>query len=238
MLYLLVQVNEGVKCIIPERIMSIESTYKFFELFDLTMLGQYNDRERNSYDRLYNEIIKLFKVQHVGWVGGLHKTIGKAFVNRLASALWYVDPHLSTLSARLYHLPALFTQLKTYQDSKSYNEYYHTSHHKKNLLSQQKLAHLSSSLKISISQPWASSNRWNQVMPAVLSFIEILKKYSNYLIATTSSMNELHYSNESAHSPGNNSTMYRVSACKLHKLKDNYVQLDDLLFEKSVYEHI
>ncbi|CAG8644223.1 14907_t:CDS:2, partial [Dentiscutata erythropus] len=298
-------VNEGVKCIIPERIMSIESTCKFFELFDLTTLGQYDNREsegwrevdnglegdlrmlevlgfmqvkfclasntnldtsvsiqdkpdafsilmansrqpllprhcneRNNYDRLYNEIIELFKAQQVGWTGGLHETIGKAFVNRIATALWYIDPHLSTLSARSYHLPALFAQLKTYQDGKSYDEYYYTGHHKKNPLSQQKLVHLSSSLEISISQPWASSDRWNQVMPAVLSLIEILKKYSDYLIATTASMNELHHSNESARSPGNNSTMYRVSACEPHQLKDEYVQLDDLLSEKSFYEHI
>ncbi|CAG8737250.1 13869_t:CDS:1, partial [Racocetra fulgida] len=307
-------VNEGVKCIIPERIMSIESTCKFFELFDLTTLGQYDNREvkvfirreksegwrevdngldgdlrmlevlgfmqvkfclasntnldtsvsiqdkpdafsilmansrqpllprhcneRNNYDRLYNEIIELFKAQQVGWTGGLHETIGKAFVNRIATALWYIDPHLSTLSACLYHLPALFAQLKTYQDGKSYDEYYYTGHHKKNPLSQQKLVHLSSSLEISISQPWASSDRWNQVMSAVLSLIEILKKYSDYLIATTASMNELHHSNESAHSPGNNSTMYRVSACEPHQLKDEYVQLDDLLSEKSFYEHI
>ncbi|CAG8637593.1 6597_t:CDS:2, partial [Scutellospora calospora] len=60
-------------------------------------------------------------------------------------------------------------------------------------------------------------------MPAVLSLIEILKKYSDYLIATTASMNELHHSNESARSPGNN---------------NEYVQLDDLLSEKSFYEHI
>ncbi|CAG8621658.1 25122_t:CDS:2 [Dentiscutata erythropus] len=319
MLYLLVQVNEGAKCVIPERIMSIKSkSNRFSDLFDITTLGQYDDRkvevfirreksegwqevdnglngdlkmlevlgfmqvkfclvpvvnldtldltqnelgveidaftilmrnskepllpqrctERNNYSRLYNEIIKLFQAQKVGWTNGLHETMGKTFINRLTSALWYIDPHLSTLSARSYHLPALFTQLKTYQDGKSYNEFYYTGHHKKDQLSQQKLAHLSSSLEISISQPWASSNKWSQVMPAVLSLIEILKKYSNYLIAATVSMNELHHSNESARSPENDSTMYQVSACEPYQLKDEYSQLDDLLFEKSFYEHV
>ncbi|CAG8806197.1 6164_t:CDS:2 [Gigaspora margarita] len=264
MLYLLVQVNEAVKYIIPERIMSIKSTCKFFELFDLTTLGQYDEREvkvfirqeksegwrevdngldgdlkmlevldafsilmsnsiqpllpchcneHNNYNRLYNKIIELFKVQQVEWTGGLHETIEKVFINRLATTLWYIDPHFSTLSARLYYLPPLFAQLKTYQDKS---------------LSQQKLAHLSSSFEISISQPWASSNRWNQVIPAVLSLIEILKKYSDYLIATIASMNELHHSNESA----------RISACEPHQLKDEYVQLDNLLSEKSFYKHI
>ncbi|RIB08543.1 hypothetical protein C2G38_2211423 [Gigaspora rosea] len=194
--------------------------------------------EHNNYHRLYNEIIELFEAQKVGWTCGSHDTLGKEFVNRLTSALWYIDPHISTLRARSYHLPVLFTQLKTYQNGKSYDEFYYTSHHKKRQLSQQRLAHLSSSLEISISQPWAISDRWCQVIPEVLSLIEILKKYSYYLITTTASMNELHYSNESARSPGNNSTMYQVSACEPHQLKDEYTQLDDLLSEKSFYEHV
>ncbi|CAG8637578.1 6596_t:CDS:2 [Scutellospora calospora] len=138
MLYLLVQVNEGVKCIILERIMSIESTCKFFELFDLTTLGQYDNREfclasNTNLDTLVSIQDKpdAFSIlmansrqpllprhcnepQQVGWTGGLYETIGKVFVNRIATALWYIDLHLSTLSARSYHLLALFAQLKTY----------------------------------------------------------------------------------------------------------------------------
>ncbi|CAG8800918.1 13249_t:CDS:2, partial [Gigaspora margarita] len=177
---------------------------------DLKMLEVLGFMQHNNFNQLYNEIIELFEAQQVGWVCGSYKTIGKAFVNCLANALWYIDLHLSTLSAHLYSLPFLFTQLKTYKDGKTYDEYYHTSHHKKNQLSQQKLAQLASSLEISISQPWARNNRWNQVMLKVLSLIEIIKKYSDYLLTTAASMNELHYSNESAHNPGNNSTMYQV----------------------------
>ncbi|CAG8735235.1 25574_t:CDS:2, partial [Gigaspora rosea] len=55
----------------------------------------------------------FFKVRQVGWTGGLHKTIEKAFINRFATAHWYIDPHLSTLSAHSYYLPPLFAQLKT-----------------------------------------------------------------------------------------------------------------------------
>ncbi|CAG8850336.1 46299_t:CDS:1, partial [Gigaspora margarita] len=192
----------------------------------------------NNHNRLFNEIIKLFQTQSVGWTNGLHETIGKTFIICLASALWYIDPHFLTLSACSYYLPALFKQLKTYQDGRSYNEFYYTGHHKKVPLSQQKLAHFLNSLEISISQSWASNNRWSQVMPAVRSLIEILKKYSDYLITTNASMNELHHSNESARSSENNSTMYRVNACEPYQLKDEYIQLDDLLFEKSVYEHV
>ncbi|GET63287.1 hypothetical protein GLOIN_2v1779852 [Rhizophagus irregularis DAOM 181602=DAOM 197198] len=46
MLYLLIQVNESTKCVISERIVSIESTdNQFKDLFDAMTSGQYNDRE-------------------------------------------------------------------------------------------------------------------------------------------------------------------------------------------------
>jgi hypothetical protein len=46
MLYLLVQVNESIKCIVSERVVSIESTNnKFSDLFEAITLGQYNDSE-------------------------------------------------------------------------------------------------------------------------------------------------------------------------------------------------
>lgn len=57
-------------------------------------------------------------------------------------------------------------------------------------------------------------------MPAILSLIETLKKYSDYLNSTAISMNELHHSNESARSPENNSTMYQVVACEYDQLKN------------------
>ncbi|CAG8830612.1 39030_t:CDS:2, partial [Gigaspora margarita] len=241
MLYLLVQVNEGTKCIIPEHIISIESeSNQFSDLFDAITLKQYNDREVKVFvrrkksegwrevDNGLNGDLKMLKILgfmqvkfclvsviNLDMPDSTQNEQGKTFINRLTSALWYIDPHLSTLYAHLYHLPALFTQLKMYQDGKSYNEFYYTSYHKKNQLSQQKLADLSNSLEISISQPWASSNRWSKVMLAILSLIEILKKYSDYLIATTT-----------------------ISACKPHQLKDEYTQLDDLLFEKTFYEHV
>ncbi|CAG8718976.1 4362_t:CDS:1, partial [Cetraspora pellucida] len=75
-------------------------------------------------------------------------------------------------------------------------------------------------------------------MPAIISLIEILKNYSDYLIATAADMNMLYYSNESARSPENKSTMYRISACEHDKLKDDYIELEDYLFKKPFYEYV
>lgn len=121
------------------------------------LLPQHRTEYTNN-DKLYNEIVEVFQAEKVGWTGSSHDTIGKKFVNCLTDALWYIDPHLSTFSARSYHLPVLFTQLKTYLDGELYNKFFHTGHHRKNPLSQQNLAQLSSSLELSISQPWACND--------------------------------------------------------------------------------
>ncbi|CAI2200631.1 11421_t:CDS:1, partial [Funneliformis geosporum] len=54
----------------------------------------------------------------------------------------------------------------------------------------------------------------DQVMPAILTLVQNLKKYAEYLITTTTSMTELHHKDESARSPENNCTMYQICACK------------------------
>ncbi|RGB39363.1 hypothetical protein C1646_754604 [Rhizophagus diaphanus] len=94
-------------------------------------------------------------------------------------------------------------------------------HYKKNPLLQQKLSHLSSSFELSIGQAWANDDIWNQVMPAILTLIENLKKYAEYLITTATSMTQHHHRDESARSPENDCTMYQIDACKHDNLNDD-----------------
>ena len=75
-------------------------------------------------------------------------------------------------------------------------------------------------------------------MPEILSLVEILRKYSEYLVTTTASMSKLHHSDESARNPENSSTMYRIPACKYDGLHVNYIQLNDALLEEPVYRYI
>lgn len=77
------------------------------------------------------------------------------------------------------------------------------------------------------------------MIPAIVSLIEIMRKYSEYLVATNNSMNKLHHSDKSsARSPENSSTMYRIAACENNNLSENYIRLNDVLFEKHYYEYI
>ena len=77
---------------------------------------------------------------------------------------------------------------------------------------------------------------WNSIMSAILSLIEILKKYTKYLTTTNDNIIKFHNSDESARNPENNCTMYQVVVC--NKLNDIYSQLNDVLLEKSFYEYI
>ncbi|CAG8667119.1 7349_t:CDS:2, partial [Cetraspora pellucida] len=95
---------------------------------------------------------------------------------------------------------------------------------------QQKLSHLSSSLEFSISQPWASSSIWNKIMLAIISLIDILKNYSDYLITTAADMNIIHYSDESARSPENNTQ----GSSKLEsELKKSITSIQEMLNSRT-----
>ncbi|CAI2183915.1 10802_t:CDS:1, partial [Funneliformis geosporum] len=63
-------------------------------------------------------------------------------------------------------------------------------------------------------------------------------KYSEYLVTTNASMNRLHNSDKSARNPKNSSTIYRIATCEWDSLNENYIQLNNTLLKKSIYEYI
>ena len=95
-------------------------------------LPQLRRPENNCLDMLYNELIMLFGEKNVGWKGGLHTDIGKIFIEWLTQVLWYIDPHLAKFKKRGCNLPQLFVELPTYTQNQHYNQFFHTSKHKKN----------------------------------------------------------------------------------------------------------
>ncbi|CAG8603778.1 520_t:CDS:2, partial [Racocetra fulgida] len=177
-------INKGVKCVIPERIMSIESTSTFFDLFDLTMMGQYDDREVK---------VSIRQEKSEGW-----KKVDKGLDGdlKILEVLGFMQVKFCLVSDT-----NLDTTVSTQNRPNAFD-----------IL-------MTNSRQLLLPQ----------LILEVLSLNRILKKYSDYLITTTANINELHYSNESAQNPGNNSTMYQVSACEPHQLKDEYTQLDDTI---------
>ncbi|CAG8811491.1 38971_t:CDS:10, partial [Gigaspora margarita] len=181
---------------------------QFLDLFDAITLEQYDNRE-----------VKVFirKKKSKGWQevdNGLSDTLDSTQDGPNAFSILIVN-------SRLPLLPQSCTE---------YNSYNRLYYEIIELFQAQKVGwmnslhepigkifvtHLASTLwyidphLITMHAP--SNNIWNQVMPTILSLIETLKKYSDYLNSIAISMNELYHSNESARSPENNSTMYQVS---------------------------
>ncbi|PKC15019.1 hypothetical protein RhiirA5_408735 [Rhizophagus irregularis] len=256
MLYLVVIVTEGIiKCVLPERIITITENEQFSELYEIFTSGQFNNQNVKVYvrqnrhhtehtrrDLLYNEIIDLLRNQKAGWKGGVHQTLGKEFVERIANAIWYIDPHLKLLQSRSCHIPVLFKELATYAnddpDINTYNLAYRTTHHKKEPISHQKLDLLIKSLELLIGQPWVNDNEWNNIIPAIIALVDMMRKYSEHLVKSKTIMATIHHNDESTRNPTNNSRMFRVLGCKENDLNEQYQELNDVILQCGFYQYM
>lgn len=193
--------------------------------------------ENTREDLLFNELILIFKEKEVGWRGGTHDTIGKKFIERLTTAIWYLDPHLDKLNNRACNLPPLFKQLNTYKQERTYNEYYHTSKHKKQQLSKAGLELITTALSLSLEQTWALSSVWENVISSVFELIECIQKYATYLEEINAEMNILHYSDTPARNGVENIELYTIEAFTTPILS-KYIELDRALQQEDYYVYI
>ncbi|CAB5393085.1 unnamed protein product [Rhizophagus irregularis] len=225
----------------------IEPPINFPDAFDIMMRNARQPKlpqkrtEHTRHDLLYNEIIDLLRNQKAGWKGGIHQTLGKEFIERIVNVLWYIDPYLELLCSRSCHLPALFKKLATYAsddpDRNVYNIAYRTSHHKKEPISRQKLDLLIKSLELSVGQPWVNDNEWNNIIPAVIALIEMMRKYCEHLVKSQITMTAIHHNDESARNPANNACLFRVLGCKEDHLDEQYQELNDTILQSGFYHY-
>ena len=100
---------------------------------------------------MFNDLIDLLNQKSVGWVIGIHETIGNSFVNKLIDLLWYIDPHHEKIKAYKCTIPDIFLTLPQYQINEIYNQFYFTRHHKKKQISE-KLEDLIKAIELCVSQ--------------------------------------------------------------------------------------
>lgn len=193
--------------------------------------------ENTREDLLFNELISIFEENRVGWTGGTHNTIGKKFIERLTTAIWYLDPHLDKLHNRACNLPFLFKQLKTYKQGRTYNEYYHTSKHKKQQLSKAGLESIIVALNLSLEQTWVTSSVWENVISSVFELVECIQKYATYLEEVNTEMNILHYNDTPARNGVENIELYTIEASK-SPILSKYTELDKALQQENYYIYI
>ena len=201
-------------------------------------LPQLRRPENNRLDMLYNELIMLFQKKKAGWRGGLHIDVGKIFIERLTQVLWYIDPHLPKFKKRGCNLPKLFTELPTYVQNQHYNQFFHTSKHKKIEVTQEKLTSLIKSLDLCLVQPWASGDQWTNVIPPILELSEMMHKYIEYLEQVNKAMEKVHSSTTPVRDGINNIDVKVIDWCEKEVINSTYNELENLLQEKQYYEFV
>src|SRR5581483_805065 len=180
-------------------------------------------KEGTRQELLYNDIIRLFRSKSVGWKNGTHNTLGKSFVERLTAALWYIDPHRTKFTERSLSLGELFNELNQYQEEQSYNLYYFTGKHAKCNLMREKLEKLASSLELSIAQPWAINEKWENIIEEVFILTSSMQKFASNLEQINKAMIQIHSSNIPARQPANDLKVYTIDSCR--KINAQYQQL-------------
>ncbi|CAB5360661.1 unnamed protein product [Rhizophagus irregularis] len=139
-------------------------------------------------------------------------------------------------------MPALFKELATYAsnntDRNTYNIAYHTSHHKKESISHQKLDLLIKSLELSIGQPWVNDSEWDNIIPDIIALVDMMRKYSEHLVKSNTLMAAIHHNDDSARNSANNSHMFRVFGCKEDDLNDQYRELNDAILQHGFYQYM
>jgi len=150
----------------------------------------------NRKDLMFNDLIDLLNQKSVGWIIGIHETIGNSFVNKLIDLLWYIDPHHEKIKARGCTIPDIFLTLPQYQINETYNQFYFTGHHKKEQISSEKLETLIKTIESCVSQPWASQNIWKNIIGDIFNLCHIMRKYISYLKNVNERMKFINESDE------------------------------------------
>ncbi|CAB5376997.1 unnamed protein product [Rhizophagus irregularis] len=166
---------------------------------------------------LYNHIIQLFQSMCVGWPGNDHNTCGKKFIERLTKAI---------------------CSLPVYQQNGVYNEYYQRMKKKKSQLTRLELFQLANFIELSLAEPWASKDFWQEVVLNVFELTSMMKKYFDHLDNTNNNMKALHESENPAREPSTNCNVRLISKCDEREIDSRYHSLDSDLTNRELFDFI
>jgi len=131
----------------------------------------------------------------------------------------------------------LFNSLPVYQQNGVYNEYYQRMKKKKPQLTRLELFQLANSIELSLAEPWASKNSWQEVVSNVFEFTSMMKKYFDHLETTNNNMKTLHESENPAREPSTNCNIHLISKCN-EEIDSRYYRLDFDLTNRELFDFI
>ncbi|GBB99535.1 hypothetical protein RclHR1_03550015 [Rhizophagus clarus] len=194
-------------------------------------------KERNfvtRYDLLYNDLVKLLKVESLGWYGEHYESTGSGFIKALADLLWYVDPHHEKLKLRCCVIPEIFLSLSQYKIKSSYNLFYYAGKHKKEQLKREKLEDHLKAIEHFVTQPWAGQEYWKSFISNVFELCHNIRKYVSYLESVNNEMITNHSRSKLTRNLLDNITFEIRYKQKNFNLK--FKAISDLLQNSDFYE--
>ncbi|UZO21928.1 uncharacterized protein OCT59_014309 [Rhizophagus irregularis] len=253
-MFIIVQVNEGAKIITGPLVKEVEESSLFSTLFDSVFSGNYFHQ---------NVRVEVRKTETGPWVPVQEGLQGKLLLMKTLGFIYlkyqlpaqkredtrnillynhiiqlFQNPHLEKLRSRGCHLPLLFSSLPVYQQNGVYNEYYQRMKKKKSQLTRLELFQLANSIELSLAEPWASKDSWQEVVLNVFELTSMMKKYFDHLDNTNNNMKALHESENPAREPSTNCNVQLISKCDEREIDSRYHSLDSDLTNRELFDFI
>ncbi|CAB4494329.1 unnamed protein product [Rhizophagus irregularis] len=232
-MFIIVQVNEDAKIITGPLVKEVEESSLFSTLFDSVFSGNYFHQ---------NVRVEVRKTETRPWVPvqeGLQgklllmKTLGFIYLKYILLLCDFVVP-----LSQIHILNAFTSSLPVYQQNGVYNEYYQRMKKKKSQLTRLELFQLANFIELSLAEPWASKDFWQEVVLNVFELTSMMKKYFDHLDNTNNNMKALHESENPAREPSTNCNVRLISKCDEREIDSRYHSLDSDLTNRELFDFI
>ncbi|CAG8752860.1 15084_t:CDS:2, partial [Racocetra fulgida] len=177
---------------------------------------------------------QLLRKNNLGWEYGTHNSVGKSFVNKLASLIYYLDDKHKTLKQCSLNIPLIFLQLPLYQQ----NSYYKNGSHHKAILKHEELEFHADKLEESVLVPWASKPSWDQIISVTIELYSVARSYANYLEAVNKHVQKIQAASTPTRSPEDDNVLEIRPSCLVDDIKDIYFPISEQIKLADKYEVI
>ena len=185
-------------------------------------------QEKNSKDRLYNDLISLMKELDVKWNDP--ETHGEPFLRKLCDILWYLDGHHGTIAEHSPKIPELFSKFVGYNCPELHK------HHKRthcNLRSTDLHSYSMMLLDI-LHTSWIKKDVYQMLQEAVEGLMKSLKSHATYLNDKSKYQRLHHLADHPSATPEDSSyTKYLIKS--RHSVSAKLLPLQSALESSTVY---
>ena len=177
--------------------------------------------ERNRRHKLYNDIVKYLTSRGLTFKADEVDTSGNKLVHLLCDILWHIDGHHHVFMSRSVAIPMELEEFS------NYNVPQLSKHRKRRTcnLSSDVLKQYALELSVILEESYWNRDRWCDFKQILLTLLNSISGYVNYLNSKNKAMKERHKSPTPVREIGKNLCIKLLSPCSMR---------GDSLFEKSV----